>query len=131
MGDYILKRAATSLLVLFVLAAGSFFVIHLVPGDPVRQMLGSSAKPETIERTRQELGLDQPLPQQFARFIVKTFTGDFGESLPLQTPISALISHRVMRSVLLILYGVLVALVIGVPLAVISALKPQSLIDNA
>jgi ABC-type dipeptide/oligopeptide/nickel transport system permease component len=131
MGDYILKRAATSLLVLFVLAAGSFFVIHLVPGDPVRQMLGSSATPESIERTRQELGLDQPLPRQFAGFIFKTFTGDFGESLPLQTPISTLISHRIMPSVLLIIYGVLVALVIGIPLAVMSALKPQSAVDNS
>ena len=131
MGDYILKRAATSLLVLFVLAAASFCVIHLVPGDPVRQMLGSSAKPETIQLTRQELGLDQPLPQQFAGFIVKTFTGDFGESIPLQTPISTLISHRVMPSVLLILYGVLVSLAIGIPLAVTSALRPQSLVDNA
>jgi ABC-type dipeptide/oligopeptide/nickel transport system permease component len=131
MGDYILKRAATSLLVLFVLAAGSFFIIHLVPGDPVRQMLGSSATPESIERTRQELGLDQPLPRQFAGFIVKTFTGDFGESIPLQAPISSLISHRIMPSVILIIYGVLVALVIGVPLAVMSALKPQSLVDNA
>ena len=131
MGDYVLKRAATSLLVLFVLAAGSFFVIHLVPGDPVRQMLGSSATPESIERTRQELGLDQPLPRQFAGFIFKTFTGDFGESLPLQTPISTLISHRIMPSVLLIIYGVLVALVIGIPLAVMSAVKPQSLVDNS
>ena len=131
MGDYILKRAATSLLVLFVLAAASFLVIHLVPGDPVRQMLGSSASPESIERTRQELGLDQPLPQQFAGFIVKTFTGDFGESLTLKTPISSLISHRIMPSVLLIIYGVLVALVIGIPLAVMSALKPQSLVDHS
>jgi peptide/nickel transport system permease protein len=131
MGDYVLKRAATSLLVLFALAAGSFFVIHLVPGDPVRQMLGSSATPESIERTRQELGLDQPLPRQFAGFIFKTFTGDFGESLPLQTPISTLISHRIMPSVLLIIYGVLVALVIGIPLAVMSAVKPQSLLDNS
>ncbi len=131
MSDYVLKRAATSLLVLFVLAAGSFFVIHLVPGDPVRQMLGSSATPEAIERTRQELGLDQPLPRQFASFIFKTVTGDFGESLPLQTSISTLISHRIMPSILLIVYGILVALVIGIPLAVTSALKPQSLTDNS
>jgi peptide/nickel transport system permease protein len=131
MSDYIQKRAATSLLVLFVLAAGSFFIIHLVPGDPVRQMLGSSATPDSIERTRQELGLDQPLPRQFAHFIIRTSTGDFGESLPLQTPISTLISHRVMPSVILIVYGVLVALVIGVPLAVMSALRPQSVVDNS
>lgn len=131
MGGYILKRAAVSLLVLFALAAGSFFVIHLVPGDPVRQMLGSSATPESVERTRQELGLDQPLPQQFGRFIVRTFTGHFGESLTLGTPIRSLISHRIMPSVLLIIYGVLVALAIGVPLAVVSALRPQSLVDSA
>lgn len=130
MGDYVLKRAATSALVLLVLAALSFFVIHLVPGDPVRQMLGSSATPDAIERTRAELGLDQPLPQQFAGFIVKTFTGDFGQSIPLQTPISSLIGQRIVPSMLLILYGVLVALVTGIPLAVISALKPQSLIDS-
>src|SRR5262245_24977112 len=130
MGDYILKRAASSVLVLLVLAAGSFFVIHLVPGDPVRQMLGSSATPESIERTRQALGLELPLPQQFASFVLKTFTGDFGQSLPLQTPIGTLIGHRVIPSVILILYGVLVALVTGIPLAVISALRPQSLADS-
>ncbi|MDQ0323430.1 peptide/nickel transport system permease protein [Pararhizobium capsulatum DSM 1112] len=131
MGDYILKRLATSLLVLFALATASFFIIHFVPGDPVRQMLGSSANPEMIEKTRHVLGLDQALPQQFAHFLFKTFTGDFGDSLSLGAPISSLIGNRVMPSVILIIYGVLIALVIGIPLAILSALRPQSVIDNA
>lgn len=130
MSTYILKRLAISVVVLFALAAASFLLIHLVPGDPVRQMLGSGATPENIASVRSDLGLDRPMIEQFGTFMGNTFTGQFGDSITLRTPIGDLISERIGPSVLLILYGVFIALIIGVPLAIAAALRPQGFADN-
>lgn len=130
MSTYILKRLAISVVVLIALAAASFLLIHLVPGDPVRQMLGSGATPENIQSVRVELGLDDPLFTQFYTFMGHTFTGQFGESITLRTPITELIGERIMPSLLLIVYGVFIALLIGVPLATLAALRPQGIADN-
>ena len=130
MSTYILKRLLISIFVLVALAAASFLLIHLVPGDPVRQMLGSGATPENIQNVRVQLGLDEPLFTQFYTFMGDTFTGQFGESITLRTPITELIGDRITPSVLLILYGVFIALLIGVPLATLAALRPQGFADN-
>lgn len=130
MSTYILKRLMISLVVLVLLAAASFLLIHLVPGDPVRQMLGSGATPENIAAVRAQLGLDDPLFDQFKAFMGDTFTLQFGDSITLRTPITDLIGERIGPSLLLIVYGVFLALLIGVPLAVAAALKPQGLADN-
>ena len=130
MSTYILKRVMISMFVLVALAAASFLLIHLVPGDPVRQMLGSGATPENIEAVRNQLGLDEPLFTQFHTFMSNTFTGQFGESITLRTPISELIGSRITPSLLLIGYGVFIALLIGVPLATLAALRPQGVADN-
>jgi len=130
MSTYIVKRIAVSLIVLVALATASFLLIHLVPGDPVRQMLGSGATPQALASTRHQLGLDRPLLEQFGEFMGNTFTGHFGDSITLQTPIGQLIGERIGPSFLLISYGVVIALLIGVPLAVLAALKPQGVADN-
>lgn len=130
MSTYILKRLLISIFVLVALAAASFLLIHLVPGDPVRQMLGSGATPENIQNVRTQLGLNEPLFTQFYTFMGNTFTGQFGESITLRTPITELIGERITPSVQLIGYGVFIALLIGVPLATLAALRPQGIADN-
>lgn len=117
-------------MVLVALAAASFLLIHLVPGDPVRQMLGSGATPEAIADVRAEIGLDRPILEQFGSFMTNTFTGQFGNSITLRTPIIDLIKERIAPSVLLISYGVFIAMLIGIPLAIVAALRPQGLADN-
>lgn len=130
MSTYLLKRFTISVVVLIALAAASFLLIHLVPGDPVRQMLGSGATPENIRIVRTQLGLDEPLFTQFYSFMGHTFTGQFGESITLRTPITELIGDRIGPSFLLIAYGVFIALLVGVPLATLAALRPQGVADN-
>ncbi len=131
MSRYVIRRAAIGVVVLLALAAASFLLIHLVPGDPVRQMLGSRATPTSVAAVRHELGLDRPLLAQFGAFLGHMITGRFGESITLHTPIGALIGQRIAPSVLLIAYGILVALIIGVPLAVVAAIRPHGLADNS
>ncbi len=130
MGDYILKRAASSVLVLLVLAAGSFFVIHLVPVTrsgrcwaAVRRRNPSNGRGESSDWNDHSPSSSPVLSSRPSPAILASLSR-------CQTPISTLIGHRVIPSVILILYGVLIALVTGVPLAVISALRPQSLADN-
>lgn len=130
MSTYIFKRLTISIVVLVALAAASFLLIHLVPGDPVRQMLGSGATPEAIADVRAEIGLDRPILEQFGSFMTNTFTGQFGNSITLRTPIIDLIKERIAPSVLLISYGVFIAMLIGIPLAIVAALRPQGLADN-
>jgi ABC-type dipeptide/oligopeptide/nickel transport system permease component len=127
---YVLHRVALSIVVLFGLLVATFFIIHLVPGDPVMIVLGGHATPATIVATRHQLGLDRSLPGQFWLYLSDTLRGRFGTAFTLNAPVATLIGQRITPSAIMIGYGMLVALVIGVPLAVISALRPNGMLDN-
>jgi ABC-type dipeptide/oligopeptide/nickel transport system permease component len=127
---YVANRAALGLVVLFGLAIATFLIIHLVPGDPVRQALGGRASPEQIEQLRDQLGLTQPLPTQFWNYLSDSATGQFGNSFVQNTGVGTLVGQRIAPSAILIGYGLLVALLIGVPLAVLAALHPNGFLDH-
>ncbi len=127
---YLARRVALSVVVLFGLLVATFVIVHLVPGDPVQQLLGSRATPQAIASTRHELGLDRPLLSQFLSFAHGAVTGDFGRSIPLNAPVSAVVGPRLLPSALLISYGLFLALLIGVPLAVLAAVRPNRGVDN-
>jgi len=117
--------------VLIGLSIAAFLIIHLVPGDPVQQMLGARATPQTVAQVRHQLGLDKPLPTQYLKFISGAVVGNFGESITLNQPVRLLIGQRSVATFWLLLYGVGVALLIGVPLAVWSAVRRDRLADQA
>jgi ABC-type dipeptide/oligopeptide/nickel transport system permease component len=127
---YVAHRAALGLVVLFGLAIATFLIIHLVPGDPVRQALGGRASPEQIEQLRDQLGLTQPLPTQFWHYLSDSATGQFGNSFVQNTGVGTLVGQRIAPSAILIGYGLLVALLTGVPLAVLAALHPNGFLDH-
>jgi ABC-type dipeptide/oligopeptide/nickel transport system permease component len=129
--SYLVRRLGLAVIVLFGLLVATFFIIHLVPGDPVRIVLAGRASPATIERLRHELALDQPLWDQFSVYVSHTLRGDFGTSFTLDAPVGEIISQRVGPSAALILYGMLISLMIGVPLAIVAALRPNGWTDNA
>jgi peptide/nickel transport system permease protein len=131
MAMYILHRAALSVVVLFGLLVATFFIIHLVPGDPVTIVLAGHGTPETIASTRHELFLDRSLPEQFWLYLSHTLQGQFGTAFTLNAPVGELIGQRVAPSAIMIGYGILVSLVIGVPLAIVAALRPNGVVDNA
>lgn len=127
---YFVQRVLLALVVLFGLAVATFLIMHLVPGDPVQQTLGNRATPESIATAREQLGLDEPLLVQFGSFLSNAVTGDLGYSLTLNAPVAEVVGQRVAPSVLLIAYGLVVAIVIGMPLAIAAALRPHGVVDH-
>jgi ABC-type dipeptide/oligopeptide/nickel transport system permease component len=129
--SYLIRRVALAVVVLFGLLIATFFIIHLVPGDPVQIVLGGRATPEAIANVRHELTLDRPLLTQFWLYVSHTVQGDFGTAFTLGSPVGEIIGQRVGPSAALIGYGLLLALLIGVPLAIVAALRPNGWVDNA
>jgi peptide/nickel transport system permease protein len=98
-----------------------FFLIHLVPGDPARTILGNQATPARIALVRHEFGLDQPLLVQYRKFMGRLVRGDFGTSLFYSVPAGPLVLQRLPVTLWLIGFGTLLSVLIAVPLAVIAA----------
>lgn len=128
--SYFGRRAGVSLVQLVGLALIAFSLIHLVPGNPVREMLGTHATPHAVALVSARLGLDRSIFAQFGSFVAGLLTGHLGRSITLGQPIAALISERFLPSFVLISYGLVVAIVIGVPLAVLSAVRPGGPLDH-
>jgi peptide/nickel transport system permease protein len=129
--SYLIRRVALAAVVLFGLLVATFFIIHLVPGDPVRIVLAGRATPATIARVHHQLGLDRPLWTQFSLYASHTLQGNFGTSFTLDSPVAQVIGQRLGPSAALIGYGMLLSVLIGVPLAIVAALRPNSWLDNA
>lgn len=106
-------------------------MLHLVPGDPVTIMLGDYATPEAKEALRAELGLDQPLPMQYGRWLGAVLQGDLGRSLRTNQPVLEAIVERLPVTVELSILALLVAIAIGLPLGILAAVRRNSMLDMA
>jgi peptide/nickel transport system permease protein len=120
-----------SIVVLIGIALGTFLIIHLVPGDPAKIQLGVHATPAAVEHLHKQWGLDKSWPEQFWLYLGNIVTLSFGSSTAFSSGVGELIGDRVGPSAVLLVYGVLIALVLGVPLAIFAALRQGGWIDNA
>lgn len=118
-----IKRLLAVVPVVFGVLLLTFLLVHLVPGDPVEVMLGESAASADRSALRAELGLDQPLPMQFAHYLGKLAHGDFGRSIHNHQAISKLLAERIPATAKLALLALSLAMLVGVPLGVIAALR--------
>lgn len=125
-----LKRLLAAIPTLFGAIVVVFFVVQLIPGDPVRVMLGENASAAEVEEVRTALGLNDPLPVQFLRFAGRYATGDLGVSIFSRQPVAGEIAQRLAPTVQLALGGVLVAIVLGVPMGVLAAARRGTLVDH-
>lgn len=100
----------------------AFALVHAIPGDPAVIAAGLESSPETVERIRRDLGLDRPLPEQFARFAWRALHGEFGVSIRTGVPVSEELAARLPITAGLALAGVAVAVLLGVPLGTGAAL---------
>lgn len=129
MSAYILRRVAQAVGVLLGVSVLVFLLIHLVPGDPIRLALGTRFDPDTYQALLERSGLDQPLPVQYVNWISGALTGDLGVSFRTGQPVTSMILERLPATVSLAAAAVLVALLIALPLGVLSALRSGTPID--
>jgi peptide/nickel transport system permease protein len=119
----VLHRIGSAVVTLALAALAVFLIVRLIPGDPVMIMLGEAAggDPAVVARVRQEMGLDQPLVFQFFHWAERLLHGDFGQSIRSGEPVFDEVMRRIPRSLELIVAGLLIALLLGLPLGIISA----------
>lgn len=134
LATYLARRFAQLGVVLLLVSVAVFSIMHALPGDPVQLMLSGaesgSVTPERQEQLREEMGLNDPLPVQYGRFLRGAVTGDFGTSVRLRAPVLDLILDRLGSTLALSLGGILFAVIIGVTTGVLAALKQGSWIDG-
>ena len=119
--EYLLRRLALAVFVVLGVLLMTFLVSRVVPGDPARLYVGARASPEALERARAELGLDDPLPQQFLRYVVSSARGEFGYSFRTKRPILEDLKVRVPATMELVVLAMALAIAVGVPVGVLAA----------
>lgn len=130
MKQFILNRVLSGILVIFGVSFFSFLLVHFIPGDPVKIMLGINATPEQVEKLTHHLGLDKPLLVQYGQYIMNVFQGDFGTSIKTGRPVLTEILDRFPETVKLAVFGLLIAVVIGLLLGILAARFKDSWIDK-
>jgi ABC-type dipeptide/oligopeptide/nickel transport system permease component len=127
----IFKRAGMAIPSLIGVVIVTFILTRALPGDPAVYFAGPAATPEAIEQVRVKLGLDKPLIEQFGNYVVDLVHGNLGTSLTTGQPVSTELRTRLPASAELTLLGLLVSILIAVPLGIIAATKPNSMVDHA
>jgi len=127
--SFILRRILQAIPVVFLSTVGVFLLLHLLPGDPAQVLAGNDTSPETIEAIRQDLGLNEPLPVQYAVWLGHVLRGDLGKSILSKLPVSQLIAQRAPATLELALAGEILTVLIGVPLGVLAAVKQRTKAD--
>ena len=130
MSAAIVQRLMWSVVVLVVVSAVTFAIFFAVPGDPARLIAGKYATPETIALIERRLGLDQPKLVQFGTFLGRAAVGDWGYSYVSQQPVLPTILAAFPKTLSLTSGAVVIWLLIGIPIGILSAVKPRSLWDR-
>src|ERR1700739_1430241 len=118
-----LTRLALTLPVVWLVVSLVFLLIHLVPGDPILQMLGEGATPADIDSLRHQYGLDQPLWSQYVHYWCGVLHGDLGSSIRLHDSVAHLIAARYPYTLTLTVAALVLALVLALPAGVVAAVR--------
>lgn len=133
MKRYILQRLLLLVPLLLGISVLTFLMVHLTPGDPILTQFGMNPRgmdQETIERLREQLGLNDPLPVQYLRYLGNLLRGDMGKSLTTKTPVLDEILARLPATIQLTIASMIVVVMVAIPLGIVSAVKRGSLVDN-
>jgi|SRR5665648_132318 len=126
----IIRRIIFSIPVIIVIALVSFLLIHMVPGSPAAFILGTEATRAQIIQLEHEMRLDLPLPIQFYNWVKNVLRGDMGTSIFLKQPVTEAIFNRIGTTLTLAIASLIIAIIIGIPLGILAALKQDTIIDN-
>ena len=120
-GAYLIRRLVLLVPTLFGLSILTFVISHVVPADPAKLAAGPRATPDMVETVRREYGLDQPLLRQYLTYVGDLLRGDFGESILTQHSVAEDLRDRFPATFELVLYAMLLAVLVGVPLGILAA----------
>jgi len=128
--ELIAKRLLSLVIVMSIVGVIVFTLMYVAPGDPAAVMLGPLASPEDVARLREQLGLNQPLIVQLGRWAFRVVQGELGESIFLGQPVTTSIAQRVEPTLALTVLSMMVAVGLGVPFGIISAVRAGTVIDQ-
>ncbi|HZD56812.1 MAG TPA: ABC transporter permease [Anaerolineales bacterium] len=129
MTKYIIRRIILSLPVLVGILVVTFTIARLIPGDPCKAILGEKATAEVCDRFIRQRGLDQPIPVQFGIYMRDVLKGDFGDSIRFSRPVMSILIERLPLTIELGLMALTIAVLVGIPLGIISAIRRNSIAD--
>ena len=128
---YVSVRILLTLPALWLILTLVFLLAHIIPGDPVQQMLGEGARVEDLQQLRHSLGLDRPVPAQYAHYLVGLFHGDLGQSFRFQEPVARVVFSHYPATLELAVFGLLVCVAIGIPAGLFAAARRGTPADHA
>jgi ABC-type dipeptide/oligopeptide/nickel transport system permease component len=126
---YVVRRMLSLVVILLGVSIIVFMLVHLAPGDPVRIMLGEDATEADVERLNRIYGFDRPLPIQYLIWLGNALQGDLGTGIRSQLPVTLLIFERMPATIELAIWSLVLAVGVGIPLGVLSAVRRNSWID--
>jgi peptide/nickel transport system permease protein len=129
--EYILARLLITIPTIFVSLTAVFVVMHVIPGDPVRAILGPEATPLMVTTMRHQLGLDRPLYVQYSQYLFNLLQGNLGNSITTRRPVTYEIALHFPVTLQLTIGGIIIAAILGIYTGVVSALKENKLVDHA
>jgi len=130
MFNYIIKRLLALIPILIGVAVIVFLIVHLIPGDPAQTMLGERATDQALERLREQMGLNDPLPVQFWRYVKDLLQGDLGRSIMSNNPVSTELAQRFPATLELSFFAIMFAVFVGVPAGIFASINQNSWFDN-
>ncbi|CAA9584201.1 MAG: ABC transporter, permease protein 1 (cluster 5, nickel/peptides/opines) [uncultured Thermomicrobiales bacterium] len=129
MALYIMRRFVAMVPVLLLVSVIVFSLIHLTPGDPATSMLGEEATPQAVAALRAKLGLDQPIPVQYVKWLGSVLRGDLGRSIRSNQPVAEAIAERLPVTVELAILAIAISLLIAIPAGIVAAMRRNSILD--
>lgn len=134
-GRFLLKRFVYIIFVFFIISILMFTIYKMLPGDPAKMMMGENVKPEVYQQqyelARKQLGLDDPLPVQYAKWMGNMLRGNFGYSIKYHRPVKDIIGTPMKNTVMLNLFSMILVFLVSIPLGIVLAVKKNSLLDKA
>jgi peptide/nickel transport system permease protein len=127
--QYTIRRLILAVPVLIGILVVTFFLARMIPGDPCKAILGERATVEVCDRFTKEYGFDKPITTQFAIYMGKVLQGDFGESIRFSRPVTIILIERLPLTLELGTIALFLAIIIGIPAGILSAVKRNSVID--
>ena len=131
MKKYLIRRLLTLIPVLFIVSIVIFTLIHLTPGDPAAMMLGDQAEDAAIAELRESMGLNDPLPIQYFRWISDVFHGDLGESIFIKGSMTEILKSHLGPTLALTTYALILAAIFAIPMGIFAAKHRGNLGDHA